>query len=156
MDVTDFLSPTNALAGVEASDKLRLLKDLCGRAASTLGLDTHMVLSEIMKRETLGSTGIGGGIALPHARIVGLEAPFAILMQLKQPIEFDAVDGQPVDVAFFLLLPTAPGGEQLNALACVARKLRDPEIVRRIRTTADNGTLYEAVISSAQAFFQRQ
>jgi PTS system nitrogen regulatory IIA component len=147
MDIKDFLSPANAMADLEASDKSRLLTDLSNRAASALKLDADLVVSEIMKREELGSTGIGGGVALPHARIQGLQAPFGILARLREPIGFDAIDDQPVDVVFFLLLPAAADAEQLNTLACVARKLRDGQALRNLRSAADDLTLYEAIVT---------
>jgi PTS system nitrogen regulatory IIA component len=145
MDIRDFLSPSEAIVDVRASNKDRLLKELCARAAATLNLDAEDISSEILKREALGSTGVGGGVAIPHARIKGLREPYGLLVRLRQPMDFDAIDSQPVDLMFLLLLPTAPEGEQLNALAAVARRLRDLDCVRHLRRAPDNATLYRAM-----------
>jgi nitrogen PTS system EIIA component len=144
MEIKDFLSPDDALIKVRAPDKSRLLQDLAARAASALGLDPNPVAIEILKREALGSTGTGDGVAIPHARIPDLKKPFGTLVRLKHAIDFDAIDGQPVDIVFLLLLPQSQG-DPLNALASVARKLRDPEAVRRIRNAADDAELYRAI-----------
>jgi PTS system nitrogen regulatory IIA component len=145
MDIRDFLSPSEAIVDVRSADKKRLLKELCTRAAATLELDAERVSDEILKREELGSTGVGGGVAIPHARIQGLKEPHGILARLRQPIDFDAIDGQPVDIIFLLLLSAAPAGEQLNALAAVARRLRDLDAVRELRRAADGISLYRAM-----------
>jgi PTS system nitrogen regulatory IIA component len=145
MDIGDFLSPSETTVGVRASTKDQLLKELCASAAATLKLDAESISSEILKREELGSTGIGGGVAVPHARIKGLDEPHGVLVRLRQPMDFDAIDGQPVDLVFLLLLPAAPVGEQLNALAAVARRLRDPHCVRELRRAPDSDTLFRAM-----------
>ena len=147
MVIRDLLSPADALVDVQASDKSRLLKDLSAHAASALGLGSGVIASELLKREALGSTGIGGGVAIPHARIADLKKPFGILAHLKEPIEFNAIDDKRVDVVFVLLLPASPGPEQLNALACVARKLRDPSAVLAVREATDSSALFHAVAS---------
>jgi PTS system nitrogen regulatory IIA component len=146
MDIKDFLSPANVIADVQVSDKSRLLRDLAIQAASALKLDADGVAGEILKREALGSTGIGDRVAIPHARIQGLEKPYGIFARLRKPIEFDAIDDQPVDVVFFLLLPAAAESEPLNALACVARKLRGGEALREIRAAIDGTVLYQAIV----------
>jgi PTS system nitrogen regulatory IIA component len=144
MEITDFLSPSDALIKVRAPDKERLLQDLAARAAAVLNLDVNLISMELLKREALGSTGTGDGVAIPHARIAELKKPFGTLVRLKHAIDFEAIDGQPVDVVFLLLLPQSQG-DPLNALASVARKLRNPDAVRRIRNAADEAELYEAI-----------
>ena len=111
MDIKDFLSPADVLPDVRAADKARLLQDLSKRGAAALDIDVALVTGAILKREELGSTGVGGGVAIPHARIAEVKKAFGILGRLKKPIAFDAIDGQPVDIVFLLLLPTAPEGE---------------------------------------------
>jgi PTS system nitrogen regulatory IIA component len=144
MEITDFLSPGDALIKARAPDKTRLLQDLAARAAAALDLDANFVAIELLKREALGSTGTGEGVAIPHARIPDLKKPFGTLVRLRNAIDFDAIDGQPVDIVFLLLLPQSQG-DPLNALASVARKLRDPEAVRRIRNADDDAELYRAI-----------
>lgn len=147
MNIKDFLAPADALADFQAADKPRLLKALAARAASTLKLDTDAIADAILKREALGSTGMGGGVAIPHARIDGLQEPYGILARLQEPMEFEAVDGQPVDIVFLLLLPGGPDPGQLNALASVARKLRDTETLARIRCAPGSGALHTAMVA---------
>src|ERR1700680_771939 len=104
MEITQFLSPADIMIDVHASDKTRLLRRLSAQAASAIGFDSDEVSEEITKREELGSTGVGNGVALPHARLPGLKAPFGLLARLRHGIDFEAIDGQPVDVVFLLLL----------------------------------------------------
>jgi PTS system nitrogen regulatory IIA component len=143
MAIKDFLSLDDVIVDVRPPDKNRLLLDLSRRAATRLDLDQELVVTAILKREELGSTGTGDGTAIPHARIQDLKKPFAILARLGKPIPFDAIDGLPVDVVALLLLPV--GGEQLNALAAVARKLRDPVIAEKIRRARDEIEMYRIV-----------
>lgn len=145
MKISDLLSPADIMLDVRAKDKSRLLRELSTRAAAEVGLDADEVSDEIAKREELGSTGVGNGVALPHARLRGLKAPFGLLARLRQAIDFAAIDDQPVDIVFLLLLPESADGAQLNALACVARVLRDPEALRRLRGASDNEALYRAI-----------
>lgn len=145
MDLGNFLSVGNVLLDVQASSKTGLLNDLCARAATALGFDAKAISHEIQKRERLGSTGVGGGVAIPHARIPGLTNAFGVLARLQKPIDFDAIDGRPVDIVFLLLLPTAASGEHLNVLAAVARKLRDSDVLRKIRQSRDSKALHGAV-----------
>jgi len=142
MEIGDFLRPTDVMIDVRAGDKARLLGALARRAAAELGLDPDAVSAALLQREELGSTGTGGGIALPHARLARVKKPFALLARLAKAIEVDAIDGGPVDVVCLLLLPANSQGEQLNALACAARALRDPGVVRNVRRAADAAALY--------------
>jgi PTS system nitrogen regulatory IIA component len=148
MDIKDFLAPSDVFVDIRASNKTRLLEDLCRRAASLLKVDADKITSNILKREELGSTGMGGGVAIPHARIVDVKKPFGLLARLKSSIDFDAIDRVPVDIVFLLLLPTAPAGEQLNALALVARRLRDADATLNAPHAADPSGLYAAVVQS--------
>src|SRR6185295_4339978 len=123
MNIREFLAPTDVLADFAAPGKVSLLQGLAQRASGTLKLPAELISDALLKREELGSTGTGGGIAIPHARLPGLDKPFGILVRLRQPIDFAAIDGQPVDLVCLLLLPLASGKDQLNALASVARIL---------------------------------
>jgi PTS system nitrogen regulatory IIA component len=145
MNIGDFLSAADVAINVRAADKASVLKELAARAAAALNLPVDTVVREIEKRDDLGSTGIGRGVAIPHARLREIEKPLALLARLKSPIEFDAVDGEPVDLVFLLLLPAASQLDQLNALAAVARKLRDADVLRRMRGATSTTELYRAV-----------
>jgi len=145
MNIGDFLSNRDVLIGVSAGDKARLLRQLSLHAANELGLDPNKISEAIAKREALGSTGVGNGVALPHARVSNLKDPYGLLAQLKHSIDFESVDDQPVDIVFMLLIPEAADSAQLNALACIARKLRDPGALREVRQAVDRESLFEAV-----------
>ena len=145
MKIPEFLAPTETLVNIRASDKETLLEQLAQKAAGKVKLRDDDILSALLKRETLGSTGMGNGVAIPHARFPGIEKPFGMVARLKQPIDFDAIDGQPVDVVFLLLLPAASEGEQLGALACVARKLRTADDLVRLRRAKTASELYAAL-----------
>lgn len=149
MEIREFLSPDNALADIRAADKTEILRVLAIRAAAALSLPPEEVLQVILKREQLGSTGTGAGIAVPHARIAGLNKPFGILVRLSGGIDFDAIDGQPVDLVFLLLLPAAADKDQLSALASVARILRDPNSMRSLRAARTGEDLYRAMTVAA-------
>jgi len=129
------------------ADKQKLLEDLARRASRAVDLEPDIILAELRKREQLGSTGMGGGVALPHARIHRIQKPFGMVVRLKKPIEFDAVDGKPVDMIALLLLPDTQEGKQLGALACIARKLRDPDVLTALRHARDGGELYRRLIA---------
>jgi PTS system nitrogen regulatory IIA component len=145
MKIPDLLSPSDVMIDVRISDKNGLLRELATKAASSLKLPVDQVAPLLLKREDLGSTGIGRGVAIPHARLPELDRPFGLLAKLKQPIEFDAIDGQAVDLVFVLLLPAAAENGQLGALALVARTLRPPEILVRLRRAKTVSEIYSAV-----------
>jgi PTS system nitrogen regulatory IIA component len=130
------------------ADKQKLLEDLARRASRAVDLEPDIILAELRKREQLGSTGMGGGVALPHARIHRIQKPFGMVVRLKKPIEFDAVDGKPVDMIALLLLPDTQEGKQLGVLACIARKLRDPDVLTALRRARDGGELYRRLIAN--------
>lgn len=145
MTVEEVLAPGGTLVGLRAAGKRALLEALAGRAAETLGIGPGEILSALLRREALGSTGVGDGVALPHARLDAVSQPFGMLARLRDPIAFEAVDERPVDLVFLLLLPAGAEGRHLNALACVARWLRDPGTAAALRGARDAGTLYARV-----------
>jgi PTS system nitrogen regulatory IIA component len=145
MKISDLVSSTDCMIDVRASGKRPLLQEFAARAAAGLGLTPDQVASYLLKREDLGSTGIGKGVAIPHARLPDLKRPCGLLAKLKPAIEFDAIDGQPVDVVFVLLLPAASENEALGALALVARTLRVPDTLARLRGAKNAAELYAAI-----------
>ncbi|MES1199741.1 MAG: PTS sugar transporter subunit IIA [Pseudomonadota bacterium] len=142
MKIEDFLAPQNTVLDVKAADKARLIRDLGARAAAALSLDAETVTQALLKREDLGSTGVGAGVAIPHANIAGLSKPFGLFARLKKPLAFDAIDGEPVDLVFLLLQP-ANAKSDLNALAAVARRLREPDRLERLRAATDDAHAYQ-------------
>jgi PTS system nitrogen regulatory IIA component len=145
MKISDLLSPSDVMIDVRASNKQLLLQELAARAAASLGLKVEQIAPYLLKREELGSTGIGRGVAMPHARLPDLQRPYGLFAKLKQAIDFDAIDGQPVDIVFVLLLPAAAEGDALGALALVARALRSPENLARLRAAKNPSELYTAM-----------
>ena len=146
MKISDLLSPSGVMIDVRASGKRLLLQEFAARAAAGLGLAADQVASYLLKREDLGSTGIGKGVAIPHARLPELQRPYGLLAKLKPAIEFDAIDAQPVDIVFVLLLPAAAENEALGALALVARTLRSPETLARLRSAKNVPELHAAIV----------
>ncbi len=145
MKVSDFLSAADVTIDAAFADKQKLLEELARRAAAAVDLDPALVFAELEKREELGSTGMGDGVAIPHARFHQLRKPFGMLVRLKKPIAFDAVDGKPVDTIALLLLPDAREGERLGALACIARKLRDPTVMTALRKARDGAEIHRSL-----------
>ena len=146
MKISDLLSPADVLIDVRASNKRLLLEELAAKAATSLNLRVDQIAPDLLKREELGSTGVGGGVAIPHARLPDLQRTLGLLARLKQPIEFDAIDGQPVDIVFVLLLPANVEEGQLGALALVARTLRSSETLGRLRRARDASELHSAMV----------
>jgi PTS system nitrogen regulatory IIA component len=145
MKIADLLSPTDVMIDVRASNKRMLLQEFAARAAAGLGLGVDQIAPYLLKREELGSTGIGRGVAIPHARLPDVQRPYGLLAKLKQPIDFDAIDGEAVDIVFVLLLAAAAENEQIGALALVARTLRPPENLARLRIAKNASELYAAI-----------
>ena len=150
MNIGAILSPTNVLVDIRAADKSALLKDLARRSAAGLGLAPDIILNALLKREELGSTGLGDGIALPHTRLPEVTKPLGFLARLRHGIDFNAIDGRKVDLVFLLLLPVAGRGDDLNALASVARKLRDTDVRLRLRMAKDAPSLHQAIVEDCQ------
>jgi len=146
MDIKVFPSPAAAVIEVRATDKRGLLRDLANRLAPPLNSRSTLVAAALLKREELGSTGTGNGVAIPHARISTVQRPLGLLVRLNKAIEFDAIDGRLVDLVFALLLPGASNGEQLNALAHVALKLRVAETLARLRSAESDAEFYSAMV----------
>lgn len=150
MKLLDVLKPEAVKVLSATSSKKRLLADLADLSGAAYALNPDTVLHALMERESLGPTGVGQGVALPHARISGVEGMLGAFMLLERPVEYDSVDRQPVDVVFGLFAPEDAGVEHLKALALVSRTLRDPSILAKIRANPDTGTLY-TILTEAQA-----
>ncbi|HZH50730.1 MAG TPA: PTS IIA-like nitrogen regulatory protein PtsN [Microvirga sp.] len=142
MPLLDFLDPQAVLPALRVNSKKQALQELAAQAARLTGLDATLIFEALLQRERLGSTGIGEGIAIPHGKIAGLPRIFGLLARLEKPIEFEALDGQQVDVLFLLLAPEGAGADHLKALSRVARVLREPGLIERVRATRDAAALY--------------
>ncbi len=142
MHIRDFLSPRDVVIDLRASNKDGVLRDLARRAGAVLNTPAEAIAAELLKRERLGSTGMGDGVAIPHARVAGVAGPFGLFARLKPPINFEAVDGRPVDLVFLLLAPESSQSEQINVLASLARRLREPGTLDDLRAAKDSQALY--------------
>lgn len=142
MDIKDLIPSADVLQDLRALSKRRVLEILARHAAAAHKLDAASVLNALLAREELGSTGMGEGVAIPHARLPEVQKSFGVFARLKTAVDFAAIDGHAVDVVCLLLLPTRAQGEQLNALAAVARRLRDGRLTQRLREAPDVDTLY--------------
>lgn len=143
MPVLEFLDPDSVVPSLRARAKKQVLQELSTRAARRLpALDASAVYETLLQRERLGSTGIGDGVAIPHGKMAGLDRLFGLVARLDRPVDFESLDGRPVDFAFLLLAPEGAGADHLKALAQVARILREPGILDRIRAARDAGALY--------------
>lgn len=149
MEITDLLARDRVVLGLAAGDKAQVLRDLSQRAGKIMGIDGQVVLDALEAREDMGSTGVGQGVAIPHARIVGLQGFFGLFARLDHPVAFDAIDGQPVDLVFLLLMPDRAGNTQLAALACVSRLLRDRHVAAGIRSAKDSLAIFQLLAGSA-------
>ena len=144
MNIAELLRPENVLVDLDAPSKLQLLQALATRAARATGLDEAALLGGLSHRESRGSTGIGQGIAIPHSAPAELAAPFALLVRLARPVEFDAIDDQPVDLVFLLLSP-ADRASHLKALSVVSRQLRSAGVTERLRRARTAAEMYAAM-----------
>ena len=149
MQIADLLTVESVVLDLRAKSKSELLLKLSKLAASHVPIGEIEIFKALSAREALGSTGMGAGVALPHARLARVVAPAGIFVRLAQPIDFDAVDGAPVDLVFLLLLPDFPNSVQLPALACVARGLRDPRVITGVRKARNTEQIFDAISAAA-------
>ena len=149
-DLSDLLLPETVFERLAVANKKSLFQQLATAAAATYGLDSVVAADGLIKREKLGSTGFGSGVATPHARITGLNHVVGVFARLAQPIDFQAVDDLPVDIVFMLLSPVDAGALHLKALAKVSRRLRERGFVDKLRGAGSRDALY-ALLTADEA-----
>ncbi len=142
MELADILAKRAVLYCTAVKTKSQLFEDLAARAADLTELPVQTILEAIKSREELGSTGLGNGIAIPHGKVAGLKQVTALFARLEQPIEFDAVDDQPVDIVVMLLAPVGAGADHLKALSRFARMLRTEQVVDQLRRQTDPAKIH--------------
>lgn len=150
MQLSDILVPSAVKTLASSTSKKRLFHDLAEMARASYGYDSNEVIEALLERENLGPTGVGQGIALPHARMSSATEVHGLFVRLETPLEFESVDRQPVDLVFTLLAPDAAGVEHLKALALVSRTMRNPDICAKLRANSDAATLH-TILTEAQA-----
>ena len=148
MTLTDLVAPNAIIPALKVNSKKQAIQELAARAAELTGQSEKAILEILLQREKLGSTAVGNGVAIPHGKLPKLGRLFGLFARLAQPIDFEALDNQPVDLIFLLLAPEAAGADHLKALARVARLLRDPEIARKLRESSDADALYAVLAMS--------
>ena len=142
MTITDLVAPEAILPALKVNSKKQALQELAARAAELTGQNERAIFEVLLQREKLGTTAVGYGIAIPHGKLPKLDKLFGLFARLERPVDFDALDGQPVDLIFLLLAPEAAGADHLKALARVARLLRDPDVARKLRESRDAEALF--------------
>ena len=146
MELATLLTPNAVLPHMKASSKKQALQELARRASAAIGVDERRIFDVLLERERLGSTGVGLGIAIPHARLPEIDTLFGMFARLETPIDFDAVDDQPVDLIFLLLAPESAGADHLKALARVSRLLRDKASCAKMRGASNAEALYAVLV----------
>ena len=150
MALAGLLQQNAILPAMKANSKKQLLQELAAKASKITGLPEREIFDVIIQRERLGSTGVGNGIAIPHGKLAHLSTIVGIFARLESPVDFEALDDQPVDLVFLLLAPEGAGADHLKALSRIARVLRDPEMVAKLRATDSASGIY-AFLSDDQA-----
>lgn len=148
MELADMIEAQNVLVDYTVANKADLLRSLASVASERTGLDVNVILASLTNRERLGSTGIGNGIAIPHANVPDLMAPFTLLVRLRKPVDFDAIDDTPVDLVFLALSPAHAGSSHLNLLACIARSARSEAWLTAVRRASSSAALHRLLASA--------
>lgn len=151
MDIATLLAPDGVTLRGSASSKRQALHMVAEAAAGGLGVDSGVLFTALLEREALGSTGLGSGVAVPHARVAGLTKVQAVFVRLETPVAYDAVDDRPVDLLMGLFAPPNSGAEHLRALAAVSRALRSPELRERLRQAKTEDALRALFVEDAPA-----
>ncbi len=151
MNLRDLVTPDAILPSLKATSKKQALQAIAEKAASLTGLSEQEICETLQKREKLGSTGVGNGIAIPHGKLPELERIFGLFARLPKPIDFESLDEQPVDLIFLLLAPEGAGADHLKALAHVARLFREPSVLVKLRATDDPAALYSVLTETTES-----
>lgn len=149
MDLGDLITPYGVVPSLKAGSKKQVLQELAARAGDLTSLDQRAIFAVLLQREKLGSTGIGNGIAIPHGKLPALDHIVGLFARLDDPVDFDAIDEEPVDLVFLLLAPEDAGADHLKALARISRFLREPSAVEKLRGCRDRAALYAVLTEPA-------
>jgi len=149
MEISDLVNADSVVANLKATSKKQALQELSRRAADVTGLHERQIFDVLMERERLGTTGVGNGIAIPHGKLAQLDRLHGVFARLERPVDFQAIDEEPVDLIFLLLAPEESGADHLKALARVSRLLRDKTVCEKLRGTDTKEALY-AIITESQ------
>lgn len=150
MEITDLITPDRILPALKARSKKQALQELAAKAAQMTGVGERQIFEVLLERERLGTTGIGSGVAIPHGKLREIDRIYAIFARLERPIDFEAIDDQPVDMVFLLLAPENASADHLKALARISRLLRDRSLCEKLRNARNRDAIY-AVLTSEPA-----
>ena len=148
MSLADLIVQEAVIPALKVNSKKQLLQELAAKAAEVTGLSEREILDVILQRERLGSTGVGNGVAIPHGKLTSINKIIGVFARLNAPVEFEALDDQPVDLVFLLLAPEGAGADHLKALSRIARLLRDGETVAKLRATDSATAIYTFLTDS--------
>ena len=149
MEIADLITPQGVVPKLRVTSKKQALQELARRAADITGQPERAIFEVLIERERLGTTGVGNGIAIPHGKLAGLERLYGLFARLETPIDFDAIDEQPVDLICLLLAPESAGADHLKALARVSRLLRDRSVCEKLRGSDNTDAIYALLSESA-------
>ncbi len=147
MDLSDLVTQKAIMPSLKASSKKQLMQLLSEKASEITGIGERDIFDTIVQREKLGSTGVGNGIAIPHGKLKSIKAITGVFARLDAPVDFEALDDEPVDLVFLLLAPETAGADHLKALSRIARILREPDMVAKLRGTKDATAIYAFLTS---------
>lgn len=151
MEIVDLVTPDRVIIDLRATSKKHALQQLAQRAAEATGLHERAVFDVLLERERLGTTGVGKGIAIPHGKLPEIDGLYGLFARLENPVSFDSVDDEPVDLVFLLLAPEAAGADHLKALARISRLLRNSATCKKLRNASDASSLYHILAQDSQS-----
>lgn len=151
MEVSELVSAEGVIADLKVTSKKQALQELAHRAADMTGLHERAIFDTLLERERLGTTGVGVGIAIPHGKLPDIDRLFGLFARLKDPIDFDAIDDQPVDLIFLLLAPESAGADHLKALARVSRLLRDKKFCEKVRGSDKADAIFALLTEASES-----
>jgi nitrogen PTS system EIIA component len=149
MEISDLIEPRAVMASVRAANKKQALQEIARRASEITGEPERAIFDVLIERERLGTTGVGSGIAIPHGKLAALKRLYGVFARLETAIDFESIDGQPVDLVFLLLAPAGAGADHLKALARVSRLLRDRAVCEKLRGSDSAEALYALLTEGA-------
>lgn len=151
MNLSELIAPEAIIPALKANSKKQVLQVLAEKAAKLTGLNESTIFDTVLQREKLGSTGLGGGIAIPHGKLPDINRITGIFARLESPVDFEALDDEPIDLVFLLLAPENAGADHLKALSQIARVLRHADVVQKLRNTHDAHALYALLIQNSES-----
>ncbi len=148
MKLGNFISTDGVITKLKASSKKQVLQELAQKAAEIIGVERRKIFDILVERERLGTTGVGGGVAIPHGKVPNITRLYGLFARAETAVEFDSIDGKPVDLIFLLLAPEAAGADHLKALAKISRLLKDPETCTKLRNSDSSDEIYAVLMQN--------